>query len=68
MKVYKCNCLPDGLEFGGICVANSEDEARKELRKMAENGGWIVTEQEIELEEIDTTKPGAVVVDPGTHY
>lgn len=68
MKVFACNRLPNGLEFGGVVVAESINDARLEMKKMAEQQGWQVTAEEIELIELDLSKPNAKAIDPMNQF
>ncbi len=60
MKAYKCDKLPNGLEFGAVALADSEYEAKQKIKLMAEKEGWEVNLDKIEVEEINDVAP----VDP----
>ena len=64
MKVFACNCLPNSLESGGVVVAETEEQARLQLKEMASANGFKINVDEIELIEIDTNKPSAMPIDP----
>lgn len=68
MKIYICPCLPNGLEFGCVVVAEHEAHARMLVKEKFEKDGWEVTEANIVLKEVDPTKPSASIMDPINVY
>lgn len=64
MKVFVCNCFPHEVEFGGIVVAETEQEAKVLLKEMVVKGGWVTELNSIKLVEVDLSKPNAMIIDP----
>ena len=64
MKVFVCNCLPNGMESGGLVVAETEEQARLKLKEMVNANEYQVDIDKIELVEIDTSKSMAMPIDP----
>lgn len=64
MKVFVCNCFPHELEFGGVVVAETEEDAKIQLRELVVKEGWVTDIKSIELVEIDLSKPNALIIDP----
>ena len=68
MKVYTCQCMPNGLEFACIVVSKNVDQAKIIVKKKVESEGWGVDANLIKLEELDTTIEGARIIDPINEY
>ena len=64
MKVFVCNCFPHEMEFGGVVVAETEQDAKMQLKDIVVKGGWVTDIKSIELVEIDLSKPNALIIDP----
>lgn len=64
MKVFVCNCLPHELEFGGVVVAETEQDARIQLKELVVKAGWVTDLKSIKLVELDLSKPNAMLIDP----
>ncbi len=64
MKVFVCNCFPHELEFGGIAVAETELDAKKQLKELVVKAGWVTDLDSIQVVELDVSKPNAILVDP----
>lgn len=64
MKAFACNCLPHELEFGGVVVAETEQDAKILLKEVVVKAGWVTDLKSIELVELDLSKPNAMLIDP----
>lgn len=52
------------MEFGGVVVAETEQDARIQLKDIVIKGGWVTDIKSMELVEIDLSKPNALIIDP----
>jgi hypothetical protein len=64
MKVFVCNCFPHEMEFGGVVVAETEQDAKMQLKDIVVKGSWVTDIKSIELVEINLSKPNALIIDP----
>jgi hypothetical protein len=52
------------MEFGGVVVAETEQDAKMQLKDIVVKGGWVTDIKSIKLVEIDLSKPNALIIDP----